>query len=118
MSSTINPLSHVGEESATQSSSDIVHGNSDKNGKITFDTEQVPPEKSAGVTQGPSATYLTAEDVRFYKPIPSYEGAHRWDPYFEWNPKEERRLVRKVLSLIPFLYYLTSNELIARSSDL
>lgn len=32
----------------------------------------------------------------FYKPIDSYEGRHRWDPEFQWEEKEERRLVRKV----------------------
>ena len=48
------------------------------------------------VTQGVSAAYATADDVRFYKPISNYEGLHRWDPYFEWENKEEKRLVRKV----------------------
>ena len=32
----------------------------------------------------------------FYKPIDSFEGLHRWDPHFEWEPKEEQRVVRKV----------------------
>lgn len=32
----------------------------------------------------------------FYKPIDSYEGRHRYDPNFEWEPKEEKRVVRKV----------------------
>lgn len=32
----------------------------------------------------------------FYKPIASFEGAHRYDPSFEWEEKEEKRLVRKV----------------------
>ena len=31
----------------------------------------------------------------FYKPIDSYEGVHRYDPDFQWEPKEEQRLVRK-----------------------
>lgn len=34
----------------------------------------------------------------FYKPIDSYEGRHRYDPSFEWTPKEEKRVVRKVSS--------------------
>ena len=37
-----------------------------------------------------------SEDPRFYKPIPEYESAHRWDPYFEWTEEEEKRLIRKV----------------------
>lgn len=32
----------------------------------------------------------------FYKPIDSYEGAHRYDPKFEWEPQEEKKLVRKI----------------------
>lgn len=32
----------------------------------------------------------------FYKPIDSYEGAHRYDPKFEWEAQEEKKLVRKI----------------------
>jgi len=32
----------------------------------------------------------------FYKPIDSYEGRHRYDPQFQWEPAEEKRVVRKV----------------------
>lgn len=35
-------------------------------------------------------------DDEFYKPIPKYEGIHRYDPGFTWEPKEEKRVVRKV----------------------
>ena len=38
----------------------------------------------------------TSEDPRHYKPIPEYEGAHRWDPDFEWTEDEEKAIVRKV----------------------
>ncbi|KAL2838844.1 major facilitator superfamily domain-containing protein [Aspergillus pseudodeflectus] len=38
----------------------------------------------------------TTEDPRYYKPIPEYEGIHRWDPDFDWSPEEEKRLIRKV----------------------
>jgi hypothetical protein len=31
-----------------------------------------------------------------YKPVDSYEGLHRYDPDFEWEPEEERKVVRKV----------------------
>ena len=33
---------------------------------------------------------------QYYAPIESYEGRHRYDPKFEWTPKEEKRVVRKV----------------------
>ncbi|KAF1844765.1 MFS general substrate transporter [Cucurbitaria berberidis CBS 394.84] len=35
-------------------------------------------------------------DEEFYKPIAQYEGIHRYDPYFEWEPQEEKKVVRKV----------------------
>ncbi|XP_014560121.1 hypothetical protein COCVIDRAFT_12992 [Bipolaris victoriae FI3] len=31
-----------------------------------------------------------------YKPITTYEGIHRYDPDFEWEPAEEKRIVRKI----------------------
>ena len=39
----------------------------------------------------------------FYKPIDTYEGLHRYDPSFQWEPKEEKQLVRKVC-ISPPLY--------------
>ena len=41
-------------------------------------------------------TFDEADDKTFYAPIERYEGKHRYDPEFEWEPKEEKRLVRKV----------------------
>lgn len=38
----------------------------------------------------------TTEDPRYYKPIPEYEGIHRWDPDFEWTEEEEKAVVKKV----------------------
>lgn len=42
------------------------------------------------------AAFDTTEDVRHYKPIDSYEGIHRWDPDFEWEEEEEKKIVKKV----------------------
>jgi len=36
----------------------------------------------------------------YYKPIDDYEGRHRWDPEFVWEAKEEKRVVRKVYSVL------------------
>jgi hypothetical protein len=36
---------------------------------------------------------------RLYKPIANYEGNHRYDPDFDWEPEEERKVVRKVTYL-------------------
>lgn len=41
-------------------------------------------------------TFETDSLESFYKPIDSYEGIHRFDPTFEWEAKEEKRIVRKV----------------------
>lgn len=32
----------------------------------------------------------------YYKPVATYEGIHRYDPKFDWEPEEERKIVRKV----------------------
>lgn len=40
----------------------------------------------------------------FYKPVDSYEGAHRYDPNFEWEPQEERRVVRKVYTVVDMFH--------------
>lgn len=31
-----------------------------------------------------------------YKPIPEYEGFHRYDPSYTWSQEEEQKIVRKV----------------------
>lgn len=45
----------------------------------------------------PNTTFISnGVDDEFYKPIPQYEGVHRYDPDFEWEPQEEKKVVRKV----------------------
>lgn len=39
-----------------------------------------------------------------YRPVKSYEGLHRYDPDFEWEPEEEKKVVRKVWSLLQYYY--------------
>ncbi|KAF2036193.1 MFS general substrate transporter [Setomelanomma holmii] len=31
-----------------------------------------------------------------YRPVDTYEGLHRYDPDFEWEPEEERKVIRKI----------------------
>src|SRR4051794_17057563 len=51
----------------------------------------------SGERKGPAhETFATAGLDSYYKPIPSYEGAHRYDPEFVWEPEEEKKVVRKV----------------------
>jgi hypothetical protein len=40
------------------------------------------------------ATHGLRQDT--YRPVDTYEGIHRFDPDFEWEPEEERKVVRKV----------------------
>ncbi|KAL2814974.1 major facilitator superfamily domain-containing protein [Aspergillus granulosus] len=53
-------------------------------------------EKCAQYKQFDECAFDATEDPRYYKPIPEYEGIHRWDPDFDWSPEEEKRLIRKV----------------------
>lgn len=64
-------------------------------------------EADGGDTNEPSKSRFRAQEregVTFdnagleshYKPIAKYEGLHRYDPDFDWEPEEERRIVRKV----------------------
>lgn len=74
-----------------------------------FDSKVVPRIDSASDTASSSSlegrrghvkqincAFDTTEDPRYYKPIPEYEGIHRWDPDFEWTEEEEKAVVRKV----------------------
>ena len=52
------------------------------------DDDPLNPNNESTIDQDSLATY--------YKPVDSYEGRHRWDPHFQWDAKEEKRVVRKV----------------------
>ena len=58
---------------------------------------RIPVEDDSSSYSESSVTFDRAGLVEHYKPIGKYEGAHRYDPAFEWEPKEETRVVRKVL---------------------
>lgn len=84
-----------------------------------FDSKATPRVSSAessssSTYDGPQAkqtdcAFDTTEDPRFYKPIPEYEGAHRWDPDFEWTEQEERAVVKKVRVTHGIMYRTCSN---------
>lgn len=54
--------------------------------------------KSASVRLGESdgGVFAVGGNIDSYKPIEKYEGAHRYDPLFQWTEAEEKRLVRRV----------------------
>lgn len=49
-------------------------------------------------SKGRDGTTFVAQGLRQdnYRPVDTYEGIHRFDPEFEWEPEEERKIVRKV----------------------
>lgn len=55
-------------------------------------------EKSASLRLGQSDGGVIASggNLDSYRPIAEYEGAHRFDPTYEWTENEEKRLVRRV----------------------
>ena len=46
--------------------------------------------------QSAGEAFAQGGQSRYYKPIDTYEGRHRWDPNAEWTEKEEKHIVRKV----------------------
>lgn len=48
-----------------------------------------------------NTTFERFGKASYHQPIERYEGSHRYNPQFEWEPKEEKKLVRKV-GLFPF----------------
>ena len=52
--------------------------------------------------------YETDDTKEIYKPIAGYEGSHRFDPSFQWDPAEERKLIRIVSQGFPCLAHVLS----------
>lgn len=59
---------------------------------------------SLRLEEGGGGVWATGGNIELYKPIAEYEGAHRYDPQFEWEEEEERKLVRRVYTYFPFPY--------------
>lgn len=63
----------------------------------TGSSTSLSDDKPRRATVPSDCAFDTTEDPELYKPITSYEGAHRWDPNFEWTEKDEKDIVRKVI---------------------
>lgn len=59
-------------------------------------TDSASDKTPLSLRQGEADAFAGGGDIRFYEPIPEYEGYHRYDPKETWSPQEEKRLVRKV----------------------
>ena len=71
-----------------------------------------PPSASSSETSLPHAsadkrgTTWAASGLKtsHYRPVETYEGIHRYDPDFEWEPEEEKKIIRKVQSFVSILH--------------
>lgn len=65
--------------------------------------------QGTGGTSKHNVTFERFGNDEFYTPIENYEGKHRYDPTFEWEPQEERKLVRKldlrICSWVCFMFF-------------
>lgn len=86
-----------------------VDGSASAEGKVAFSTGFEKFEASSEADDDERKPLLPTRTVRannttferfgralHHQPVERYEGSHRYDPQFEWEPKEERKLVRKV----------------------
>jgi len=59
--------------------------------------------------QASGEAFATGGATRYYEPIDSYEGKHRWDPKAEWTEEEEKKVVRKldykICSWVCFMFF-------------
>lgn len=70
----------------------------DQPARFSFDRGNSPDSKPTNEKgQKGGTTFISGglED-EYYKPIARYEGIHRYDPSFDWEPTEEKKVVRKV----------------------
>ncbi|KAI5459559.1 major facilitator superfamily domain-containing protein [Mariannaea sp. PMI_226] len=75
------------------------HGATSNDETSSTDLDSPSVDQTSGnrnYVHGKSTTYANVDEVRYYKPVETYEGLHRWDPEFEWTEAEEKKLVRKL----------------------
>lgn len=61
---------------------------------VETSTSSKPSSVRLGESEG--GVWASGGAIDNYKPIPEYEGAHRYDPTFQWTDNEEKKLVRRV----------------------
>ena len=84
-------------------------GQPDKQAAFTYPSEPIYLSEHSsinGAVDGDVKDIMHADideddDLRkFYEPIATYEGRHRYDPKAQWTSQEEKALVRRVCVLI------------------
>lgn len=81
------PVTEVGRHDDTKGAQAVATGSS----------TSLSDDEPRRATAPTDCAFDATEDPELYRPIASYEGAHRWDPNYEWTEQEEKRLVRKVI---------------------
>jgi hypothetical protein len=59
----------------------------------------LPTVTQAHEPQSSSTTFASKDLIAYYRPGAHWEGLHRYDEQFTWNPSEERHLVRKASTI-------------------
>lgn len=77
--------------------------------KGAYETTSSSPS-SVRLGESDGGVFATGGNIDAYKPIDEYEGAHRYDPHFEWTEKEETSLVRRVCTIQAFSSALDGDE--------
>nr|POE96439.1 hypothetical protein CFP56_56489 [Quercus suber] len=83
------------DQSSTSSGTDQAHSLEHTTDLKVF-REAVVAETSIWKRGQGDTTFDNESLESLYKPIESYEGYHRFDPDFQWDRKEEQRVVRKI----------------------
>lgn len=69
-------------------------------GKLEADTPSVTSSQTSleqvGVAKNGATWATSGLKNSHYRPVDEYEGAHRYDPAFNWSQEEEKKVVRKV----------------------
>jgi len=63
---------------------------------IALDDGVSSGQSSGGSSINEDKTFLRIPGEDAYVPIDKYEGRHRYDPDFQWDPSEEKKIVRKI----------------------
>lgn len=99
----VKPVSSSsGSQSPDSSCSDTEHDVSDKPGfAATVEAAEGPRQRKG------HSTFKDEGLGQFWKPLDTYEGAHRFDRDFHWEEEEEKKLVKKVCApvskMVPIL---------------
>ncbi|KAJ4424230.1 hypothetical protein N0V82_001096 [Gnomoniopsis sp. IMI 355080] len=64
--------------------------------KDVAETTSYSKPESLRVGESEGGVIASGGNLDSYRPIDAYEGAHRFDPSYQWTENEEKRLVRKL----------------------